>query len=188
MTKTFKSKYDLIKYFGKLEFTTGAEIGVADGYFSEAMLKAIPNLKLYCVDIWHHYRGNPWSGKSIKRGPTQYKIAKARLSKYNATIIREMSMDAVKRFKDSSLDFVFIDSNHSFDYVMQDIIEWSKKVRVGGIVSGDDYYHFRKAGVVEAVDTYTKAHGIKFSLTNPYSEGIRDRGMPEQPVYWWVKT
>lgn len=182
-----KSKYDLLKYFGELGFTRGAEIGVAEGYFSEAMFRAIPNLKLYCIDIWQPYRGNAWSG-SVERNVHHFKSASERLSKYNATLIREMSMDAVKKFKDNSLDFVYIDANHGFDYVMQDLIEWSKKVRVGGIVSGDDYYHFRKAGVIEAVDAYTKAHEIKFKLTDPYSDKVIDRGSQEQPSYWWIKT
>ncbi len=182
-----KSKYDLIKYFGELGFTKGAEIGVAEGYFSEALFRAIPNLKLYCIDIWKPYRGNIWSG-SVERNVHHVEVASKRLAKYNATIIREMSMDAVKRFKNDSLDFVYIDANHSFDYVMQDLIEWSKRVRAGGIVSGDDYYHFRKAGVIEAVDAYTKAHEIKFNLTDPYSDKVMDRGSREQPTYWWIKT
>lgn len=182
-----QSKYDLIKYFAELGFTKGAEIGVAEGYLSEAMFKAIPNLELYCIDIWKPYRGNIWSG-SAERGIRQIEIATKRLSKYNAHIIREMSMDAVKRFENNSLDFVYIDANHAFDYVMDDLIEWSKKVRVGGIVSGDDYYHFRKAGVIEAVDAYTKAHGIGFSLTDPYTEHLRDREGFEQPSYYWTKT
>lgn len=182
-----KSKFDLIKYFGKLGFTEGAEIGVAQGYLSEAMFKTIPNLHLYCVDAWTPYRGNIWSG-SRERNDNHAKTASERLAKYNTTIIREKSMDAVKKIKDNSLDFVYIDANHSFDYVMQDLIEWSRKVRLGGIVSGDDYYHFRKAGVIEAVNAYTKAHGITFSLTDPYPEKIMDRKIPEQPNYWWIKT
>lgn len=182
-----KSKYDLIKHFASLGFTRGAEIGVAEGHLSEAMFKAIPNLHLFCVDIWSPYPGNAWSG-SKERNDSHYKKTVERLVNYNATILREMSMDAVKKFDDESLDFVYIDANHSFDYVIQDLIEWSKKVRRGGIVSGDDYYHFRKAGVIEAVDAYTKAHGIKFSLTDPYPDKIKDRGSQEQPSFWWVKT
>jgi predicted O-methyltransferase YrrM len=182
-----KSKYDLIKYFGNLGFTTGAEIGVAQGYFSEAMCKAIPNLKLYCIDVWRPYRGNQWS-KSMEKNMIAFETARTRLSRYDVTFIREMSMDAAKKFKDGSLDFAFIDANHAFDYVMEDLIEWSKKVRVGGILSGDDYYHFRKAGVIEAVDAYTKAHGIKFNLTDPYTDKIRDRDGYEQACYWWIKT
>jgi len=181
-----KSKFDLIKHFGDLGFTTGAEIGVAEGYFSEAMFKAIPNLKLYCIDVWQPYRGNQWSG-STARNEHHFEIAKNRLSNYNAEIIREMSMDAVKRFKDNSLDFVYIDANHSFDYVIEDLIEWSKKVRIGGIISGDDYYNFRKAGVVPAVNAYTYAHKIDFELTDPYSDKIKDREGFEQPSYYWTK-
>lgn len=182
----FLSKYDLIKYFGELGFTKGAEIGVAQGSFSESMFKAIPNLKLFCVDIWQPYRGNRWSG-SRERNDNHYKATIKLLSRYNAVLIREMSMDAVQSFENNSLDFVFIDSNHSFDYVMQDLIEWSKKVSVGGIISGDDYCPIRNGGVIEAVNAYTKAHGIKFDLTDPYSKHIMDRGSPEQPVYYWRK-
>lgn len=182
-----KSKYDLIKHFGELGFTTGAEIGVAEGYLSEAMFKVIPNLKLYCIDIWQPYRGNQWSGSSA-RNIHHFDVAKERLSKYNAVIIRKMSMDAIKDIPDGSLDFVYIDANHGFDYVMEDLIEWSKKVRIGGIVSGDDYYNFRKAGVIEAVNAYTKAHGITFDLTDPITDNIKDREGFEQPSYYWTKT
>lgn len=186
MTKIYKSKYDLLRYLGELKFTKGAEIGVAEGRFSESMFKAIPNLKLYCIDIWNPYQGNRWSG-SKERNIHHFKATSERLSQYDATILREMSMNAVKKFENDSLDFVYIDSNHGFDYVMQDLIEWSRKVKSGGIVFGDDYYDFRKAGVIAAVNAYTKAHEIEFNLTDPYPDKIIDRGFPEQPNYWWVK-
>lgn len=180
------SKYELIKLFAKLGFKEGAEIGVADGYFSQKMFESIPDLHLYCIDIWKPYRGNIWSGSSL-RNDNNYKMTQDRLAKYNSTIMRAFSADVAKEIKNGSLDFVYIDANHSFDYVMQDLIIWSNKVKVGGIISGDDYYHFRKAGVIEAVNAYTKAHGIEFNLTNPYLDNIMDRGFPEQPNYWWVK-
>jgi predicted O-methyltransferase YrrM len=182
------SKYDLLKHFAKLGFKVGAEIGVSQGYFSEAMFKAIPDLKLYCIDAWKSYPGVRRWMPNQQRAETYFEIAKKRLASYNAEIIREMSMDAVKMFADNSLDFVFIDANHGFDYVMEDLINWTKKVRVGGIVSGDDYYHFKKAGVVEAVDLYTKMHNIKFELTNPLPYKIIDRKAFEQPVFYWTKT
>jgi hypothetical protein len=55
------------------------------------------------------------------------------------------------------------------------------------MVSGDDYFHFKKAGVIEAVDAYTKAHGITFELTDPLTDKIQDRGTQEQPVFYWTK-
>lgn len=186
MIPIFKSKYDLINHFAKLGFTKGAEIGVAEGYFSEAMFKAIPNLELFCVDLWEVYKGNRWGG-SQERNDHHFKASCERLEKYNSHIIRGKSMDVVKNCPDESLDFVYIDANHSFDYVMQDLIEWSKKVRKGGIVALDDYYAFKGAGVIEAVDAYCKAHGIVPNFTDPYTDKIQDRGSQEQANAWWVK-
>lgn len=180
-----KSKYDLIKHFAELGFTIGAEVGVSMGYLSEAMFKAIPNLKLYCVDVWDYYNNNRWSA-SERKNALYYRRACTKLAPYNSELIKDTSMSAVRRIPDESLDFVYIDSNHSFDYVMEDLINWSKKVKKGGIVSGDDYYHFGGAGVVEAVDAYAKAHKIEVQLTDPYPD-IMDRGFHEKPSFYWIK-
>ena len=89
-----------------------------------------------------------------------YEEAKQRLAKFNVRFIRKSSMEAVQDFKDESLDFIYIDANHSFPYVMNDIVEWSKKVRPGGFVSGHDYspYMFE---VKQAVDIWVKENNIK---------------------------
>ena len=174
-----KSKYDLLKYFAELGFTTGAEIGVAKGYFSRKMCEIIPNLKLYSIDSWASYTPE-WSNE-------KYKMTIKTLAPFNATVIRKTSMEAVKDFKDNSLDFVFIDASHFFPRVLEDITEWSKKVRIGGIVSGDDYYSTNNSGVIRAVEKYTKEHNIKFNLTDPYPDKIKDRRKQEQPVFWWIK-
>jgi hypothetical protein len=79
-------------------------------------------------------------------------------------------MEAVKDFEDESLDFVYIDGHHGFKWVTEDIFEWSKKVRKGGIVSGHDYGLRRaesKPGrpmtmqVKIVIDAYTRAFDIK---------------------------
>jgi len=181
-----KSKYDLLIHFAELGFSYGAEIGVSQGHFSEAMFKVIPGLDLLCVDNWEPYKGNRW-GKKQQTNDEYYETAKKRLAPYHAYLMKFKSMEVVRDVTDELLDFVYIDGNHSFDYVMQDLIEWSKKVRPGGIVSGDDYYDFKGAGVIEAVDAYTKAHGIEFNLTDPLPDKIQDRGFQEQPSFWWVK-
>jgi predicted O-methyltransferase YrrM len=179
------SKFDLIRHFNTLGFKTGAEIGVAQGFVSEFMCKNIPGLKLYCIDAWEWYPHNRWLPKG--RAERHYERAKSRLAPYNAILIKKYSMDAIKDIPDNSLDFVFIDANHDFDHVMEDLINWTKKVRKGGIVSGDDYFVFKGAGVIEAVNAYTKAHGITFQLTDPYSINLKDREGFEQPVYYWTK-
>lgn len=149
------TREQLAMLFGELGFTRAAEIGVAEGIYSEVLCKHIPNLKLLCVDLWSRYakKGNIDQEKC-------FDITQRRLAPYPVEYIRKPSMDALADVKDGSLDFVYIDADHRFDFVMRDVIEWSKKVRSGGIVAGHDYYHFKGSGVVEAVNAYTFAHQI----------------------------
>jgi len=72
-------------------------------------------------------------------------------------------MDAVKVFDDESLDFIFIDGNHSFEFVTNDIAEWGKKVKKGGIISGHDYFRSRSGiyiHVKDVVNGWTYSHKI----------------------------
>lgn len=154
-----KVRKDLYVLFKELGFRKGAEIGVYKGGNSRRMLDTIPKLRLYCVDFWL-----PIGRRTTESQAFTYRKMQRKLRRYirnrQARVIVMSSLDAVKKFKDNSLDFVYIDANHNFDFVVQDIIEWTKKVREGGIVSGHDYYANQIYGVVEAVKAYTNAHRI----------------------------
>jgi hypothetical protein len=129
---------DLPQLFVDLGFKVGAEIGVERGLFSEKLLKA--GLELYCIDPWIHC--SSWSyHRSVETMAAIEQEALGRLSRYpKAHAIKAISMEAVQQFKDGSLDFVYIDGNHEFRYVAEDLQEWVPKVRKGGIVAGHDYF------------------------------------------------
>ena len=75
--------------------------------------------------------------------------------------LETFSADAAKEVADDSLDFVYIDGMHLYDFVMMDIILWSKKVREGGILSGHDYTKHRDlVEVVRVVNDYVREHRI----------------------------
>jgi predicted O-methyltransferase YrrM len=150
------NRVDLAKALGDLGYNEGVEVGVRRGGFSRKLLLNNPNLHLTCVDPWSNYHFRYPQDKQ----DALYAKTVRRLANYNVTILRKYSMDAVKDFEDESIDFVFIDGNHRFDFAMMDIIEWTKKVKQYGIVMVHDYYHFGWAGVVQAVDAYTSAHHI----------------------------
>jgi len=173
---------DLAQLFAELGFKHGAEIGVAEANYSEVLCKANSSLELLCVDPWHRYSANP-QNKPKAKDEYAYNEAKRKLAQYpNVKLIKTYSMDAVRDVPDSSLDFVYIDGHHGFDYVMQDLIEWSKKVRSGGIISGDDFYYLDPkrwgAGPVEAVTAYAQAHKI-----NPWFTFMGHKSVD----FMWVK-
>ena len=162
----------IAEMFGELGFKLGLEMGVAEGIYAKLFLEKIPGLKLYCVDAWEHYPGY----NEYKNIGEVYEEARERLKDYNCEIIRKFSMDAVRDFKDNSLDFVFIDGGHDFRNVASDIYEWSKKIRPGGTIFGHDYKFHREfiqktpghyarlrhaIEVKPAVDAYILAKGIK---------------------------
>ena len=173
----------LAEYFNTLGFKVGAEVGVCDGRYSQVLCESIPGLKLYCVDAWTAYLDNSQDGTQRQLDKT-LRITLDRLQNYNTIIIKDWSLEAVKKINEP-LDFVYIDCNHKFDYVMEDIIGWSRKVRKGGIVSGHDYWNIKDFGVVEAVDTYAKVHGYKVEVAGA---GQRFEGRRFGPSWWFVKN
>ena len=174
----------LAQFMGEIGYTIGAEIGVMKGKYSKDLCTFNPNLRLKCVDPWLSFRNSTEDSYLSFRRTTQkkmdvyYRWACERLKNYNVEIIRKTSMEAVRDIADESLDFVYIDANHQFDYVMLDLICWSKKVRIGGMISGHDYSPIvRYIEVTPAVDIYTKMHSIsKWYITDE----------PE-PSFFWVK-
>ena len=154
---------DLPRLFHELGFKVGAEVGVYTGAYSRSLLKYCPGLKLYGIDSWVKYGGYEGDHLSIDA----YKLAEENVKGFDCKLIKSESKEAVQQFPDESLDFVFIDANHSYESVVEDIALWSKKVRKGGIVSGhdfDDYSnHQRKwseINVINAVEGWTKSYKI----------------------------
>jgi SAM-dependent methyltransferase len=146
---------ELLKELG---FTSGAEIGTRVGSYAKELCIAIPKLKLYCIDPWKIYPGyeETFEPGEIDR---QFEEAKERLSPYNCEIIKKESMEAVREFEPESLDFVFIDGNHEHKYVLEDISEWTRKVKPGGIIYGHDYMPDHP-GVMSAVHEYISKNSI----------------------------
>ena len=157
---------ELPKLFTELGFTKGAEIGVYKGEYSKELLEQIPNLSLIGIDMWKKYRGYRDFGRQDLKDA--YVLSKEIYDKYpSAIMFRCSSLDAAKCIPDESLDFVFIDGNHAYEYVVEDIAAWSKKVRPGGIVAGHDYDDYSGKSrrylmnVINAVDGWCKSYEIK---------------------------
>jgi len=169
----------------ELGFKEGAEIGVALGEFSETLLKGIPGLKLYSIDPWAPYPllNNFRKQKDQDRA---YSETVKRLSPYNCKIIKKYSMDATRDFPDNSLDFVFIDGDHRFEFVTNDIAEWSRKVRLGGVISGHDFGRSKRSHLYHHVEDVVRAWTFSHKI-NPWFV-LKSPGTNIGACFMWVKT
>jgi predicted O-methyltransferase YrrM len=153
----------LTQLFCELDYKIGVEVGTESGLYAEKICRNNPGVELYCVDIWKTY---PGYRDHLEQATLDKCLSdtQARLKPYNVKFVQKYSMDAVKDFEDKSLDFVYIDANHEWPFIVYDLYYWSAKVRPGGIVSGHDLYRSTrrdsKCHVRGAVLGYTFAFRI----------------------------
>lgn len=134
------------------EFPSGShfvEVGCWKGSSSAAMCVEIINsgkaIKFDCVDTWkgsiEHINDPAIVNDTLY--DEFIRNLKPVEGVYNA--IRMSSVEAAKLYNDNSLDFVCIDASHDYDNVKADIEAWLPKIKIGGILAGDDYGHVQKA-------------------------------------------
>lgn len=174
-TEVNKTKDDLAK-----ELTgQGVEIGVAKGEFSEKII-ADHTTKLIGIDSYKPYPGYrdytlPQTFANLKN-----EMLKRVGNNHNFSLLEGWSTQYFQIFADESLDFVYIDGNHSYEYVKSDIEAWWPKVKPGGILCGDDYAGpVRHAyDVIRAVDEFVEKAEIPELIIYKNGEG---------PAQWLIK-
>jgi len=162
----------------------GAEIGVFAGGLSSRLLDR-PDLTLYMIDSW---TASDNDSEYTKSGDYHANLTQDQQEKYyestkrtvsfggeRAKIIRKSSVDAAKDIPDGSLDFVFIDADHSYEGCKADILAWKPKLKPGGLLSGHDYKNseYPCFGVDRAVDEFSKESGLPMELGQNYTWFIR---------------
>ena len=137
----------------------GIEIGSFAGESAEIFLKSNAFKILYCIDPWEpNFDPNDATSRLMSN------IENIFDSKFkdNQIIkkIKQTSDNAINLFENESIDFIYIDGCHQYEYVKKDIENYFPKIKHGGIISGHDYemsgrtFHIR--GVKKAVDEYFK--------------------------------
>jgi SAM-dependent methyltransferase len=116
-----------------------AEIGAAAGNTSAHLVKYCPQIReLVAVDLSE-------AGSYIAGLP-------------RVTFVRGYSDEVARRFEDGSFELVFIDADHTEEWVSRDLVAWMPKVKRGGIIAGHDYDSRNWPGVKLAVDRFFASH------------------------------
>lgn len=154
--------------------STGVEVGVFQARNASSLLQQRPNLRLTTVDPYSEVKPD-----STYRTTADYQArftqdqwaairhtARHRLdwAAMRVTWIEQPSALAAQQVPDRSVDWVWIDGDHSPAAVAADLLAWQGKVRPGGWIGGHDYHHPRERkrgyGVTQAVDAWAQSSGV----------------------------
>jgi len=174
------------KRYGSVPLT-GVEIGVQRGDNAQNILDELNIKKLHLIDVWdlmsfnktqeghslvhrdhinlaNHY-GHPFKRSKKYLNINNYSYVSNRFKdNKKIKLIKGFSNVVVEQFLDNSLDFVYIDANHSYKTVLEDISIWAKKVKTNGVISGHDTHLI---DVLQAVIDYSIKNGKHLIIEHP---------------------
>jgi hypothetical protein len=145
------------------------EIGVWRGRFSSQILDTVNPLHLALIDPWEHFEGtdktDAFSGRTQKeRFEEIFKEVNERfnheIESGQVSIMRELSNTAIAQFADQTIDFAYIDGDHSYAGVCADLEALFPKMKDDGIIAFDDYHRFGwwGDGVLHAIHEFVGRH------------------------------
>jgi len=106
------------------------ETGTLEGINAIEMAKVYPNSKIYTIDCYSE--GNEGFMEKMFNNIKPFP---------QIEFIKEDSIKAADRFDDLSQDYVYLDADHSRDFVYKEIIAWWDKVKWGGMLAGHDWWY-----------------------------------------------
>ena len=141
-----------------------AEVGIGYGTHAKQILKNTSIEKLYLIDPMKYYPNDQFADDIMRTIPIipnnqfneLHEHINVYLSEFKEKVVwfrKESTSITMDEIPDQTLDCVFIDGNHEYQYVLDDLHFWSKKVRPGGQILGDDYW---LADVARAVHEFEK--------------------------------
>lgn len=165
---------------------TGAEIGVYLGGNARDIFNNVPHLRMHLVEdlseMHNRNDGQDWVphlGECLKG-----------LDESLFTWHVKTSAEASREVKDGSLEFCYIDANHSYEYVMQDCRLWWPKVKIGGLLCGHDFLiefmnekKFQSTQVKDAVEQFSR----DMNLEVHHNQNVDDINTGHSGLHdWWL--
>lgn len=155
----------------------GAWKGRSTAFLAVEIINSGKQIKLDVVDSWTGPAQDPevYSGDAefLAHGRNIIELFKKNMSPVEGLIdltpVQKWSVQAARGYENQSLDFVYIDADHSYDGVVEDLHAWVPKIKQTGVIGGHDYHEGAWPDVTTAVD---EAFG-KVNVTDTNT--------------WWVK-
>ena len=167
--KFLDSRLSLLKLLPKK--SKCIEIGTWKGEFSKKILEIVDPIELHLIDPWKlqndNMHQNSLYGRNIEQNTLNLifqLVSKTFLNCDNIVIHRDFSKNILKKFDDNSFDWIYIDGDHTYSSVLNDLQISSQKIKKNGIICGDDYTlgYWWKDDVIRAVNDFS--HDFNYSI------------------------
>ena len=182
MLLVFADRHELVELVASHPINHMVELGVYEGEFSEHCYKSLDLKRYTLVDFWEYdeysfvledapqmreirevykqyFHNDPRQALSAAYDKTRSRFEE----KHNVEILKMDIATAANRFADGSLDFIYLDGNHTYEFVLRDLYTWFPKLRRGGLFACNDFFEssgaaLQNIGVIPAFLTFSKRH------------------------------
>jgi len=137
----------------------GSWKGKSSAYMAVEIINSKKIIQFDCIDTWLGTDNDEYHKVSVQKTNNKlFELFLSNIKPVNNIInpIVKKSTDASLDYKDNSIDIVFIDADHSYNAVIQDVNCWLPKVKKNGILAGHDYITQYHHGVKKAIDQIFK--------------------------------
>ncbi|MCB9765347.1 MAG: class I SAM-dependent methyltransferase [Alphaproteobacteria bacterium] len=172
-----------------------AEIGVFRGAFSRRILNDSRPRTLHLIDPWQFRSGVRYQGALYGgRAGSQEKMDRifqevsrefrVEIEAAQVHIIRSPSTAAASDFGADSLDWIYLDGDHTEAQVLEDLRHWSDRVKPGGHIVADDYDRtgWWNDGVTRAVKRFCTESAYELILVRHHQAILRRPNAPNAPL------
>lgn len=136
----YQSMVDNAPLAGAVFIEVGSWKGKSSSYMAEAIKNSGKNIEFYCVDTWAGTPGEHDEDIDVINNQLM-EVFENNMSPFSEyyTAVRKPSVEAAKDFLPGTADFIYIDADHSYEAVKEDIESWLPILKKGGVIAGDDY-------------------------------------------------
>lgn len=146
---------------GSLFVEIGSWKGKSSVFMAEKIKESGKNIEFYVIDTFDGTENEHEDYDEIKN-KNLYDVYLKNIEPLKSYIktVKGSSLDVHAQFNNNSIDFLFIDGDHTYKGVRSDLENWFTKVKAGGIIAGHDYTE-PTCGVRMAVDQFFLFTGIQ---------------------------
>jgi hypothetical protein len=147
---------EIHKHFDGEYGTVGMEIGCDRGGMSNAIVEIMKPSIFYMVDPWDEVDNRRNGLRNSKAMRERYEEAMEQPNIKDNPVVKVLKMKSVEAFEhipDESLDWVFIDGDHTYFGTRDDLEGVLPKMKPDGIIFGDDYVWMNTYGDEEEGNT-----------------------------------